>query len=71
MKMGSSFKKAIFDDNVTEGLVSWAERARTRTRIASGTTVNVGDSPTNVTNDVVVQMTNTHVVSSEEQGTTG
>uniref|UniRef100_A0ACD5YWJ9 Uncharacterized protein n=1 Tax=Avena sativa TaxID=4498 RepID=A0ACD5YWJ9_AVESA len=28
--MGSSFKKAIFDDNVTEGLVNWAERARRR-----------------------------------------
>ncbi|GJN24930.1 hypothetical protein PR202_gb12708 [Eleusine coracana subsp. coracana] len=28
--MGSSFKKAIFDDNVSEGLVNWAQNARRR-----------------------------------------
>ncbi|CAN6171544.1 unnamed protein product [Urochloa humidicola] len=28
--MGNSFKKAIFDDNVSEGLVNWAQKARRR-----------------------------------------
>ncbi|CAM0945631.1 unnamed protein product [Alopecurus aequalis] len=67
--MGSSFKKAIFDDNVTEGLVSWAKRARRRTRISSRTTVNVSNPPVGEENDVAVQMTNTRAISSDEQGT--
>ncbi|EHA8586697.1 putative MLO-like protein 15 [Cocos nucifera] len=28
--MGSSFKKAIFDENVREGLVGWAHQVRKR-----------------------------------------
>ncbi|XP_072970661.1 MLO-like protein 1 [Typha angustifolia] len=31
-QMGSSFKKAIFDEHVQEGLVGWAQMARKRTR---------------------------------------
>jgi mlo protein len=69
VKMGSSFKKAIFDDNVTEGLANWAERARRRTIISSKTTVNVSDPPVDEANDAAVQMTNTHAISSDEQGT--
>ena len=30
VKMGNSFKKAIFDNNVSEGLVNWAQNARRR-----------------------------------------
>jgi mlo protein len=69
VKMGSSFKKAIFDDNVTEGLVNWAERARRRTIISSRTTVNASGPPVDEANDVAIQMTNTSAVSSDEQGT--
>ncbi|KAM0874858.1 hypothetical protein ACQ4PT_037143 [Festuca glaucescens] len=67
--MGSSFKKAIFDDNVTEGLANWAERARRRTIISSKTTVNVSDPPIDEANDAAIQMTNTRAISSDEQGT--
>ena len=67
--MGSSFKKAIFDDNVAEGLVSWAERVRRRTRISSRTTASVSDPPVDEANDVAVEMTNTRAISSDEQGT--
>lgn len=30
MKMGSYFKKAIFDDHVQVGLVNWADRVRNK-----------------------------------------
>lgn len=30
MKMGSSFNKAIFDDNVRAGLVGWAQKAKNK-----------------------------------------
>ena len=30
--MGSSFNKAIFDDNVSEDLANWAQRARRRNK---------------------------------------
>jgi mlo protein len=67
--MGSSFKKAIFDDNVTEGLVNWAERARRRTLMSSRTTVNASGPSVDEANDVAIQMTNTRAISSDEQGT--
>lgn len=41
MKMGSSFKKAIFDENISEGLINWAENARRRNRMP---TTSVGDN---------------------------
>lgn len=41
MKMGSSFKKAMFDENISEGLTNWAQNARRRKRML---TTNVGDS---------------------------
>jgi mlo protein len=41
MKMGSSFKKAIFDENISEGLTNWAENARRRNRMA---TTSVSDN---------------------------
>ncbi|CAM0945630.1 unnamed protein product [Alopecurus aequalis] len=63
--MGNSFKKSIFDDNVTEGLVNWAEKARRRTRIPNRTT----NSPINETISGTVQMQNTHATSSMEEGT--
>lgn len=28
MKMGSSFKKSIFDEHIQEGLVGWAKQAK-------------------------------------------
>ena len=55
VKMGNSFKKSIFDDNVTEGLVNWAEKARKRTRIPNRTTAYATNSPI----DEGIQMQNT------------
>jgi len=40
-QMGSSFKKAIFDENISEGLTNWAENARRRNRMA---TTSVSDN---------------------------
>ncbi|AQK53074.1 MLO-like protein 1 [Zea mays] len=63
IKMGSSFKKAIFDENVSEGLINWAENARRRNRMPT----SVGDnSPVGEG----IQMSNqTQRESSMEQGT--
>ena len=41
MKMGSSFKKAMFDESISEGLTNWAQKARKRNRM---TTPSVGDN---------------------------
>lgn len=30
MKMGSSFNRAIFDDNIQAGLVGWAQKAKNK-----------------------------------------
>lgn len=35
MKMGSSFKKAIFDEQIQGGLVGWAKTAKTRVAAAN------------------------------------
>jgi hypothetical protein len=32
MKMGGSFKKGMFDQNISEGLATWAQNARKRRR---------------------------------------
>jgi hypothetical protein len=33
VKMGSSFKNGMFDENISEGLANWAETARRRKRV--------------------------------------
>ncbi|KAM3243730.1 hypothetical protein ACQJBY_055584 [Aegilops geniculata] len=58
--MGSSFKRVMFDENVTEGLVNWAEKARRRTRIPSKTPADVGNSQVDEASGVAVQITNAH-----------
>ena len=68
MKMGNSFKKPIFDDNMTEGLVNWAEKARRRTVIPNTTTTYATNSPTDEANSGAVQMQNTRAILSMEQG---
>jgi mlo protein len=62
--MGNSFKKSIFDDNVTEGLAIWAEKARRRR-----TTVYATNSPIDEANSGEIQMQNTRDTSLLEQGT--
>ncbi|KAM0833525.1 hypothetical protein ACQ4PT_064203 [Festuca glaucescens] len=63
--MGNSFKKSIFDDNVTEGLAIWAEKARRRRTIVYAT-----NSSTVEANSGEIQMQNTRDTSLVEQGTT-
>ncbi|KAJ0977032.1 hypothetical protein J5N97_012506 [Dioscorea zingiberensis] len=49
-QMGSSFKKAIFEEHVQEGLVEWAQKVRKRRglRVATQTSIsNHGDSVVN------------------------
>ena len=58
--MGSSFRRVMFDENVTEGLVNWAEKVRRRTRIPSKTPVDVGNSQVDESSGVAVQITNAH-----------
>jgi mlo protein len=62
--MGTSFKKSIFDDNVTEGLVNWAEKARRRKRIPNRTTIYATNSPIEGENSGEIQMQNTRDTSS-------
>uniref|UniRef100_A0ACD5YNE9 Uncharacterized protein n=1 Tax=Avena sativa TaxID=4498 RepID=A0ACD5YNE9_AVESA len=62
--MGNSFKRSIFDDNVAEGLVNWAEKARKRTRIPNKTAVHATNSPMGEESSGVIQMQNTRMTSS-------
>ncbi|TVU29634.1 hypothetical protein EJB05_21210, partial [Eragrostis curvula] len=63
-QMGSSFKKAIFDENISESLTNWAESARRRKRMPS---TNVGDnSPLQGSGGI--QLTNAQRDSAVEQG---
>ncbi|CAM0947582.1 unnamed protein product [Alopecurus aequalis] len=66
-QMGNSFKKSIFEDNVTEGLVNWAEKARRRTRIPN--IAYAANSSTEEGNGGAVQTQNTWSTLSVEQGT--
>ncbi|XBI34271.1 hypothetical protein VPH35_120102 [Triticum aestivum] len=62
-QMGSSFKKAMFDESISEGLTNWAQKARKRNRMPAE---SVGDnSPVGQG----IQMTNTRRESAIEQGT--
>ncbi|CAO1942054.1 unnamed protein product [Urochloa humidicola] len=62
-QMGSSFKKVMFDENISEGLTNWAQNARQRRRMPAA---NVGDSSPDVEG---IQMVNARRVSAMEQGT--
>jgi mlo protein len=44
VKMGSSFKKAMFDENISEGLTNWVQNARRCKRVPS---TNLGDNSEN------------------------
>jgi mlo protein len=68
-QMGNSFKKAVFDESVTEGLANWAEKARRRQRIPERTSMVADNSSIDEANGGTVQMTNAHTNSSVEQGT--
>ncbi|CAL5079470.1 unnamed protein product [Urochloa decumbens] len=54
--MGSSFKKAIFDDNISEDLVNWAQSARRR-KGENKTNADVATSSTDERHGGAVQMT--------------
>ncbi|WVZ62555.1 hypothetical protein U9M48_012293 [Paspalum notatum var. saurae] len=54
--MGSSFKKAIFDDNVSEDLVNWAQSARRR-KGNNKTSADTANSSADERHGGVVQMT--------------
>jgi mlo protein len=55
--MGTSFKKAIFDDNVSEGLVNWAQKARRR-KGKNTTIADMGASSVDGRYGGDIQMTN-------------
>jgi mlo protein len=57
IKMGSSFNKAIFDDNVSEDLANWAQSARSHNK-KNKTNVDAANSSTYERHGGVVQMTN-------------
>lgn len=57
IKMGSSFNKAIFDDNVSEDLANWAQSARQRDR-KNKTNEDTTNSCADERQGGVVQMTN-------------
>jgi mlo protein len=62
VKIGSSFKKGMFDENISEGLATWAQNARRR-----GTTPSVTSEE-----GAEIQMTNTwrDQATTTEQGAT-
>lgn len=47
MQMGSSFKKAIFDEHIQEGLVGWAKQAKKKTVLRKAAN---GSSPSSQVN---------------------
>lgn len=55
-KMGSSFKKAVFEEHIQEGLVGWAQKAR-RKAAANGFSSQVGhkESPSVEMKKVLLQ----------------
>ena len=57
MKMGNSFNKAIFDDNVSEDLVNWAQSARRRKGKNKTNNADVATSSTDERHGGSVQMT--------------
>lgn len=65
MKMGSSFKKVIFDEHVQEGLVGWIETAKKKGRAPNSTesSSNIGPASGSVPG---IQMQN---VGQKESGT--
>lgn len=62
--MGSSFNKAIFDDHIQDGLVSWAQKARNKgmKKTTNGAVFNHQDSPTPTPNPTAA----THIVEMTE-----
>lgn len=44
MKMGSSFKKAIFQEHIQESLVGWAKKARRRAAYGSSQVAGTRES---------------------------
>ncbi|KAL6899748.1 hypothetical protein ACP4OV_006406 [Aristida adscensionis] len=67
-QMGSSFKKAMFDENISEGISVWAQNARRRKRMPP--TNNGGHNSSIVEgNGGAVQMTNARREVAIEQGT--
>lgn len=54
MKMGSSFKKAIFDQHIQEGLVGWARQAKKNKGLRKAANGNSAGSPPGA---AAVQMT--------------
>jgi mlo protein len=57
IKMGSSFNKAIFDDNVSEDLVNWAQSARRRKGKNKTNNADMATSSTDERHGGAVQMT--------------
>jgi mlo protein len=47
MKMGSSFKNGMFDENISESLANWAETARRRKRVPVTSEEGAGIQMTN------------------------
>lgn len=65
LKMGSSFNKAIFDDGIQDGLVSWAQKARNNKgmkKTSNASVSNIQDSPpAHTDHTVTVEMTEIQV----------
>lgn len=79
--MGTSFKKAIFDEHIQEGLVGWARKAKKNRRNAANGSTQVGhkeDSPilvqlanVNQQNESSIEQGNGNEITSENNGTNG
>lgn len=60
MKMGTSFKKAIFEEHIQEGLVGWARQAKKRTglRKSSDSSTQVQVAPKESESSATIQLAN-------------
>lgn len=56
MKMGSNFKKAIFDEHVQVGLVSWAQKVKNKKGLKAAANNGSGQGSSHESTTVGIQM---------------
>lgn len=71
MKMGSYFKKAIFDEHVQEGLVGWAEKVKKRKGLRIGNGLATSDAQNETTRKVELPKMFVQTTPSMEEGRSG
>lgn len=71
MKMGSYFKKAIFDEHVQEGLVGWAEKVKKRKGLRIGNGLPTSHAQNETTTKVELPKMFVQMTPAMEEGRSG